>query len=652
MKKIFTLMGIVALLYLLPGCNVIDDKTGSLVLNFTMEQQPRTLLPPIDMEPAGYSIAVTGPDNTVFHIDSVETTAVIEHLAFGTWTVAVSAKNSADTIIGYEEVPAVIHTGETTVVDVIITPLAGTGALNLEVNWNAGDTEYPALEGVLIPPSGAAIDLDFTISDNNHGTCVNDSIAAGFYTLVVKLMDGNPGNTTPLLTMGAVEVVRIVKDQITSGVFNFTEINKPGGNTNINIIPDMKRPIEVSLIGALDNLITGGEMTLTAAVPDGTANVVYVWYINGRSAGTGESYTVSGSAPGIYRIDVTVFSADGLRAGSASHTFHVADAIPAAWSYTREITIDNTNNPETLTDYQVLVSVDTQALIAGGKLNADGSDIRFLDENMNYLSYWIEPGIQNESGLNRTNTRIWVKVPLIPALSSNTLYMEYGNSAARAVSDIKSTFIFGDDFNDNALDASLWTVVLDNQGVAGEINGRFEHNSPQSDPQSNSFLHSANYLTGAFILESRFKKGGYVYRGIRVINDSGDNSAGIYISDCCSVDFGVTVAGESATVIAEPDFWSREYNPEYYLSIIHKPDGTFTLKGSVPAFEPGGPKNWEQTFTQVMPLDIPLKFEAYEYVWKNAWWLWERYEDDIRVRKYTTIEPTTMTGIEIVKTVM
>ena len=79
---------------------------------------------------------------------------------------------------------------------------------------------------------------------------------------------------------------------------------------------------------------------------------------------------------------------------------------------------------------------------------------------------------------------------------------------------------------------------------------------------------------------------------------------------------------------------------------VTKPDGTVVVNGSVPAFEPGGPKNWSQAFSGAMPLSTPLRIIAYEGVWSGAWWLWDRYEDDIRVRKYASPEPTLVVAPE------
>ncbi len=125
----------------------------------------------------------------------------------------------------------------------------------------------------------------------------------------------------------------------------------------------------------------------------------------------------------------------------------------SGWTYRRPITINNSSNSNALTDYQVLITLDTQSLISAGKMRSDGGDIRFTDsDGSTLLNYWIE------SGINTTSTRIWVKVPSIPASSTKTIYVYYGNPSATSVSNGKATFVIYDDFNDNSIDTNIWTV--------------------------------------------------------------------------------------------------------------------------------------------------------------------------------------------------
>jgi hypothetical protein len=79
------------------------------------------------------------------------------------------------------------------------------------------------------------------------------------------------------------------------------------------------------------------------------------------------------------------------------------------WKYRVPITINSTSD---LTDYQVLITLDTQSLISAGRMRSDCGDIRFTWYNSTSqteieIPYWIE------SGCNTTSTKIWLKVPEI-----------------------------------------------------------------------------------------------------------------------------------------------------------------------------------------------------------------------------------------------
>jgi hypothetical protein len=120
--------------------------------------------------------------------------------------------------------------------------------------------------------------------------------------------------------------------------------------------------------------------------------------------------------------------------------FREGATISLNGNYNRKpVLIDNTLNPNTLTDYQVLVNLDTASLISQGKMRSDCGDIRFTDsDGSTLLNYWIE------SGCNTANTRIWVKVPSIPASSTKTIYVYYGNSSANSLSNYSATMFYID----------------------------------------------------------------------------------------------------------------------------------------------------------------------------------------------------------------
>ena len=103
------------------------------------------------------------------------------------------------------------------------------------------------------------------------------------------------------------------------------------------------------------------------------------------------------------------------------------------FKYIRAITISNPGNA--LTNYPVLITLNTQSLIYQGKMRSDCGDIRFTDtDGITQLNYWLE------SGCNSANTRIWVKVPSIPS-GSKTIYVYYGNPSVSSASNPSGMFL-------------------------------------------------------------------------------------------------------------------------------------------------------------------------------------------------------------------
>ncbi len=106
----------------------------------------------------------------------------------------------------------------------------------------------------------------------------------------------------------------------------------------------------------------------------------------------------------------------------------------AGRTYRRPIGIDN-GSGGALNDYQLLLTIDTAAIIAAGKMRADCGDVLFTDAAGVPLSYWLE------SGANTNATRFWVRVPSIGAAASETIYIYYGNPNATSQSSAQNTFI-------------------------------------------------------------------------------------------------------------------------------------------------------------------------------------------------------------------
>lgn len=306
-------------LLMLLGCrSPLQDGYGQLVVSFGFHDGARLLQPDFDLEPESYVLVGSGPDGTEFEVTAETSPVKVPGLVFGSWTVRVYARNADRIVIAEGMGTTEVHVAHTSFLSVPVTPLEGFGSLELTVQWNSEDTDEPAIEASLASP--LPMDLEFQINDaEDTGTWSGSGIPTGYHALTLKLLDSG----VPVI--GAVEVVRIVKDQVTRGLFRFPWINKGTGELQVEITPEMEDPILVTLSGVPDELPAGGSLSADVSVPAGTGEVRVDWYLNAQKVGTGDSLALAGLEPGTYRLDVIVFSEDEPRAGSASKTFQVRE---------------------------------------------------------------------------------------------------------------------------------------------------------------------------------------------------------------------------------------------------------------------------------------------------------------------------------------
>ncbi len=295
------------------GGGPIIENDSSLTIAVT-DQVSRSILPNISMDPASYRIVGTGPKGATFEQTTNGANVTIPGLAFGEWTVVVTARNADGTPIGQGSGTVVVSTNRTSYIMITVRPFDGFGTLELGVTWPADQVQEAAIESTLAPYSGSSRTLAFTVN-GAAGTAsfsAND-VAAGYHTLVLKLLDND------FLAMGAVEVVRIVADQTTSGTIVFENVNSGRGSIEVGITPDMRDPLDVSITGAEEAKPKNQSQSLHASVSNYAGNITYVWYVNATAVATGQDFTFDSSwDEGYYRIDVTAFSTDGMRAGSVT----------------------------------------------------------------------------------------------------------------------------------------------------------------------------------------------------------------------------------------------------------------------------------------------------------------------------------------------
>ncbi|WP_456370957.1 DUF2341 domain-containing protein, partial [Geoglobus sp.] len=210
-----------------------------------------------------------------------------------------------------------------------------------------------------------------------------------------------------------------------------------------------------------------------------TTNSEGIAYVSAfaRANGSVNIYAFAGDAGDVLSLDVINVTAFWL----------------PGWSYRVPITIRE-NSGSSLTDYQVLVTLN--ASFNWSNVNSDGSDIRFTDDLGNQLSYWIEEWNYGSSA------KIWVRVPSIPASSTTTVYMYYGNPTANSESSGSSTFIFFDHFDSDS--SSLYTVWESWSGANPTFIWNPANSEVTSDTSNADYFLTANVnLPQSFAVEVR-----------------------------------------------------------------------------------------------------------------------------------------------------
>jgi len=129
-----------------------------------------------------------------------------------------------------------------------------------------------------------------------------------------------------------------------------------------------------------------------------------------------------------------------------------SSGLETEYQHRRTIIVDNSGNPETLTNYQVLLNVTYDS-----DMQADFDDLRFTwyDEASGEdvdIDYWLDKYVDSEYAL------VWVEVPEIRGSGEEVLYMYYGDPDAVSESNGEETFVFFDGFStDTTANYHLWS---------------------------------------------------------------------------------------------------------------------------------------------------------------------------------------------------
>jgi hypothetical protein len=268
---------------------------------------------------------------------------------------------------------------------------------------------------------------------------------------------------------------------------------------------------------------------------------------------------------------------------------------------------------------RALSEEEIQALYQA-KARLDYGDIRFTDsDGTTQLNYWQE-----------ADGKFWVKVPSIPANSTKTIYVYYGNPNATSLSNGDATFDFFDDFESGSL--NKWTPLSGTYEIS-----TLSH-SGQYAARKTSFYYGAmrnNIILGTgqeyqswFFVETSV---GDFYHVFQYVDDNNYYYVN-YLpagTDNPIFEIGKKVAGVSTTLASKSP--TLGYNQ--WLKIIVKKTST----GTIEALVTNG-----LSVDSLSASDTSLTSPGYLVL---GGWHQVRF-DDIRVRKYTSPEPAISLGAE------
>ncbi|MCX6684680.1 MAG: DUF2341 domain-containing protein [Methanoregula sp.] len=387
---------------------------------------------------------------------------------------------------------------------------------------------------------------------------------------------------------------------------NYITVNVPAPVATFTGTPlSGTAPLPVTFTDTSMNIPTGWEWSFRNITPGNNTVTVFSTIQN----------PVMTFGAGNYSIVLTASNSGGVNVSSQVTFINVSRTF-SPWSYYRDIAV--TNSPA-IASYQMKVNVPYDA-----HMKTDFGDIRFIGtDGTTAYDYWMEKKTDG------TNAVFWVNVP---AASTTTFRMYFGNSSLTTTSDGTKTFDFFDDFSG---DLGKWTVekisgvyprIESGYLVAGggTTSGDYGHTSLGSSATYSGFQdgivefkhqHSTDGI-GEVVFRGTFASN----RGYKGRWDARTGSEQVFLMPPYSgwANIGSAVAK-----------WNTA-GPWY--------GGKMVVHGNV--MDLYDDDNLKGTITD------NTYASAGEIALQNHYGSYTNY-DDVRVRKYSATEPTTSIGSEI-----
>ena len=288
----------------------------------------------------------------------------------------------------------------------------------------------------------------------------------------------------------------------------------------------------------------------------------------------------------------------------------------STWSNQKKIILTG-NTSGSQTDYQLLLNVTYEP-----EMNPDFSDIRFCNDT-DQLSAWLE------SKVNESYALIWVKFPHTPDNGETEDYwIYYGNSEASACWDGDATFEFFDNFEDG--DITDWNDITNYEVVEETLDGqtskRIKTNICGWGAYKNCNIAENACWDWDYYIQGTDGSGNALQQGANnfiYIDDNNRAGAGGYLG----YKFFIRIGG---SYVVNYDTGSHTVTAGIHHFKV-------TRVGDVWTFYVDGDEKTQQTQSGLTSSDYQKLLASASggrcSSYPNRW-------DNIRVRKYTSSEPT------------
>ena len=159
----------------------------------------------------------------------------------------------------------------------------------------------------------------------------------------------------------------------------------------------------------------------------------------------------------------------------------------SGYGFRKQITIDNTNVDDDLTNFPLYVKIDADGNIGGNITDTtDGHDIRFTGSDGTTALKYERESFSVTSG--DATGHFWVKVPAIPSEYASAIFLYYGNTTEAAGADgqdavnvwdanYKGVWHLNDTTDSSGNSHTFTTVVGASSGATGKIGSAYDFES-------------------------------------------------------------------------------------------------------------------------------------------------------------------------------